>query len=184
MLPVNNINNNIFEDAKASLSSSAEPNVDAAVYVDAHTHEENAPTDGIDFEAIRQYWNKRIKESFSAMKSLKLMTDTRRSHIRARLKECRGDTASIYKAIDKAAASSFLNGGGSRGFIADFDWIMRPRNFPKILEGSFDDKTETTKDKTNAYETKYNDRQGWAAREFTEDEWNRLNQRPQGYGNS
>ena len=49
----------------------------------------------------------------------------------------------VYEVITKAAASSFLNGGGNRGFVADFEWLMRPNNFPKVLEGNYDNH-ETT----------------------------------------
>ena len=45
----------------------------------------------------------------------------------------------IYEAIQKATKSSFLNGGGNRGFCATFDWIFLPTNFPKIIEGNYDD---------------------------------------------
>ena len=57
--------------------------------------------------------------------------------VNARVKEF-GINA-VYKAIAKASESSFLNGGGSKGFIADFDWVFRPNNFPKVLEGNYDD---------------------------------------------
>ena len=44
----------------------------------------------------------------------------------------------VYRAISKASESIFLNGGGGKGFVADFDWVMRPNNFPKVLEGNYD----------------------------------------------
>ncbi len=45
--------------------------------------------------------------------------------------------------IDKTANSSFLNGSGSTGWTADFDWIFKEKNFIKILEGNYVDKKST-----------------------------------------
>lgn len=39
----------------------------------------------------------------------------------------------------KVSASSFLNGGGQRGWKASFDWIIKPENITKILNGDYDD---------------------------------------------
>lgn len=48
----------------------------------------------------------------------------------------------VLKAIDKVAHSRFLQGkiGGSRQWIITFDWFVRPNNFPKVLDGNYDDK--------------------------------------------
>lgn len=50
----------------------------------------------------------------------------------------------VLKAIDKVAHSSFLQGksGGSRQWMITFDWFVRPNNFPKVLDGNYDDKRE------------------------------------------
>ena len=39
-----------------------------------------------------------------------------------------------------AESSSFLKGQNSRNWSADFDWMMNPTNFSKILEHKYDDK--------------------------------------------
>ena len=46
----------------------------------------------------------------------------------------------LFKVIDKAAISDFLNGRiGTRGWIANFDWIFgNESNFIKVLEGRYD----------------------------------------------
>jgi hypothetical protein len=63
------------------------------------------------------------------------MTDRRKSMVKARVKEYGKDA--IQKVITNAADSLFLNGGGDRGVVFDFDWIFRPNNFPKVLEGYY-----------------------------------------------
>lgn len=41
--------------------------------------------------------------------------------------------------FEKAEASAFLRGGGSRGFRASFGWLMKQDNFVKVYEGQYDD---------------------------------------------
>ncbi len=42
-----------------------------------------------------------------------------------------------------AQASSFLKGQNDRNWVADFDWMMKPSNFSKILEHKYDNRTST-----------------------------------------
>lgn len=92
----------------------------------------------IDFAAIKAYWNTKHDQSGSAMRRLTLMSDQRKSNVRARIREYGGDVQKVYKAIDKAMASDFMNGKNSKGWVASFDWMMCPTNFPKVLEGNYD----------------------------------------------
>lgn len=46
----------------------------------------------------------------------------------------------VKEVIDKTANSNFLNGGGSTGWTADFNWIFKEKNFVKILEGNYDNR--------------------------------------------
>ena len=92
----------------------------------------------IDFSAIKAYWNTKHDQSGSAMRRLTLMSDQRKSNVRARIREYGGDVQKVYKAIDKAMASDFMNGKNGKGWVASFDWMMCPSNFPKVLEGNYD----------------------------------------------
>ena len=92
----------------------------------------------IDFAAIKAYWNTKHEQSGSAMRRLTLMSDQRKSNVRARIREYGGDVQKVYKAIDKAMASDFMNGKNGKGWVASFDWMMCPSNFPKVLEGNYD----------------------------------------------
>ena len=64
------------------------------------------------------------------------LAEHRKRNIRARIREYGKDA--VIEVVKKTAASSFLNGGGDKGFVADIDWMMGPRNFPKILDGFYD----------------------------------------------
>ena len=85
---------------------------------------------------VMKFWNN-VMKSPVAIPTIAKMTPKRKSMVNARVKEF-GINA-VYQAISKASESSFLNGGGSKGFLADFDWVFRPNNFPKVLEGNYDD---------------------------------------------
>lgn len=87
-------------------------------------------------ENVMRFWNHTMISPV-AIPTIAKMTPKRKSMVNARVKEF-GINA-VYQAISKASESSFLNGGGSKGFLADFDWVFRPNNFPKVLEGNYDD---------------------------------------------
>lgn len=46
----------------------------------------------------------------------------------------------IIEAIERIGKSSFLKGENDRGWTITFDWFIKPNNFPKLLEGNYDDK--------------------------------------------
>lgn len=94
----------------------------------------------IDFVAVKDFFN-RTMENASIPKIRTKIDGRRKEMLTARVREYGIDM--VYEVITKAAASSFLNGGGNRGFVADFEWLMRPNNFPKVLEGNYDNH-ETT----------------------------------------
>ena len=87
-------------------------------------------------ENVMRFWNHTMISPV-AIPTIAKMTPKRKSMVNARVKEF--GINMVYNAIAKASESSFLNGGGSKGFIADFDWVFRPNNFPKVLEGNYDD---------------------------------------------
>lgn len=45
----------------------------------------------------------------------------------------------ILTAIENIKNSSFLQGGGSKGWTITFDWFVKPDNFVKVLEGNYTD---------------------------------------------
>lgn len=118
------------KDAKASTSSDD----DATLVM---TPQEGGGKRVKDYsENVMRFWNHTMISPV-AIPTIAKMTPKRKSMVNARVKEF-GINA-VYQAISKASESSFLNGGGSKGFLADFDWVFRPNNFPKVLEGNYDD---------------------------------------------
>ena len=89
--------------------------------------------------SIAEYYNRKVDEAGSMMPRVarpdKLSGD-RKAQLRARLKEYGEED--VYAVIDKAVSCGFLNGDNNRGWRADFGWLMRKGNFPKVLEGYYD----------------------------------------------
>lgn len=86
------------------------------------------------YDKIIDYWNTHVK----VLPSIRAIKNKRRSLVRARIKEY-GESG-IFEMIDKVAASDFLKGNNQRGWSANFDWCIGPTNFPKVLEGNYDNK--------------------------------------------
>ena len=77
---------------------------------------------------------------------IKTLNTERKLLLNSRIKEHGKD--GVATVIRKAAASSFLT-GGQNGWIVTFDWLIRPRNFLKVLEGNYDDRENNTNPKNN-----------------------------------
>lgn len=83
-------------------------------------------------EEIANIWNsiigtpniRTIKKQSSRFKALN-----------ARFKEYDYDT--IVEVLCKVRDSQFLTGSNNRAWSADFDWVMKPKNFLKILEDNY-----------------------------------------------
>lgn len=91
-----------------------------------------------DVQRVVEAWNQMGVNPVSRITA----TSTRYKMIAARIKEYGVDD--VLKAIEKINDSTFLKGGGSRGWMIDFEWFARPNNFPKVLEGQYDDKKSSS----------------------------------------
>lgn len=73
---------------------------------------------------------------------IRTISEGRKKAIKARL-----NTYSIedFKTLfEKAEASDFLKGNNNRNWSADFDWLIKDTNMPKVLEGKYDNKDRDT----------------------------------------
>lgn len=86
---------------------------------------------------VAKYFNEQMQGK--QVRKIVKLNQSRMSQILARTKEY-GKEA-VAQVIVKTANSNFLNGDNNRGFLATFDWIFRPTNFPKIYEGNYDNRT-------------------------------------------
>lgn len=81
---------------------------------------------------------------------VKILTDKRKKIIRTRLRKYTPDD--IRMLFEKTKKSRFLSGGNDRGWIADFDWLLKEGNMVKVLEGSYDGKAPPGRKKTVNFE--------------------------------
>ncbi len=93
----------------------------------------------LDLKKFAQHFNKCMLRS--NIPKIVSISNRRKSWLVSRVKDY--GIVAAYRVIINASRSSFLNGGGNQGFVADFDWMFRPNNFPKILEGQYNDRTHT-----------------------------------------
>lgn len=90
----------------------------------------------LDFARLLDFFNSQLKKNNSLIPSIKQLSDARKKTLKARAREY-GKEA-LVKVFQKAAVSDFLNGKNDRSFTASFDWLLKPTNFPKVLEGNYD----------------------------------------------
>lgn len=91
----------------------------------------SSPQERINYEKLIEYWNEKTGGKWGRLVSI---DNNRRKMVKARISE-HGKTA-LVTAIDKSAASDFLAGA----VWFNFDWLIRPNNFDKIISGNYDNK--------------------------------------------
>lgn len=72
------------------------------------------------------------------MPKAELLSPTRQSAIKKRVKEFGVDK--VKEVILLSSRSQFMNGYNPTGWKASLDWIIKPSNFIKILEGNYKNK--------------------------------------------
>lgn len=86
----------------------------------------------IDFEALATLFNRMFDGKLSHIMQ---MTEKRKAAVRARIAV--HGKESVLRVFDTVLRSPFLLGDNDRSWRADFDWIFKPSNFVKILEGNY-----------------------------------------------
>lgn len=122
-----------------------------------------------DADAVKDYYNSKVELLPCTLPKILKMTDERVRAVTARILEYGIKT--VYKVIDKAVVSDFLNGRiGDSTFRASFDWIMKPRNFPKIYEGNYDNieknKPQPQREKKRDAGSVYHDYAGYGTERY------------------
>lgn len=110
----------------------------ASVKTEAPGGGKGSKSQRINYAAVKEYWNRKHDETKSAMPPITLMTENRKVMVKARVRQCKGDVKTLYRVIDIAMASDFMNGNNKHGWLGKFDWIFgNEQNFAKVLEGNF-----------------------------------------------
>jgi hypothetical protein len=79
------------------------------------------------------------------MNKVEVVNDLRKGFINARVGEYGMDK--VISVLRRAGESDFLNGKNDKSWKADFEWIMRPTNFIKVMENKYSGNGENKSEK-------------------------------------
>ena len=104
------------------------------------------------FDEVVAFFNEQMKGK--KIPQVVVKTPERRQAYTRLIAETQVDIDSVKQAIRNAAESDFLNGSGQKGWIADFDWMMVPQHFQKVLENFYRNKqvTQTQYETANGHQ--------------------------------
>lgn len=92
---------------------------------------ESVPRATVQYKKIADYWNSVCTE----LPKVQALNDNRKKAVRARVKEHGEET--VLQVIALVKQSDFLCGRTGNNWNASFDWVMKPANFVKVLEGNY-----------------------------------------------
>jgi hypothetical protein len=95
---------------------------------------EKTENEKIDFEKVIAIFNSVCNK----LPAVQKLTPQRKSSLKNRISEV--GLKGIGDVFQKVSLSNFLTGENDRGWTADFDWILKPANFQKILEDKYKNK--------------------------------------------
>jgi hypothetical protein len=96
-------------------------------------------SDPVPYTKIMELYNR----TCASFPKIQIIDGSRRKAVGARFKTY-GNIDVFRTLFEKTEASSFLKGNNDRNWRADFDWLMKPNNTAKVLEGKYDDKGVNT----------------------------------------
>lgn len=109
-------------------------------------------------------------EEFGIKPISKMTASSKRyTNLVARIREFGADD--ILAAIENIKTSDFLQGKNKFGFTVSFDWFVKPTNFPKVLEGNYNNRgTPQNKSSTaQMLDDSYQMMSDWAQRKKAEE---------------
>lgn len=90
----------------------------------------------INYEFFKRTW----KEYLPSLPQVERLTDARKAALRNRWNDFEHDEQAWFKLLKKIQGSDWLMGRNDKGFTATFDWVLKPANMTKILEGNYDNR--------------------------------------------
>ena len=145
------VSNEIPMCPSKSIEKDIDIDIDKEKDIDTDKEKRERPTDTA--QKIIDSFN----EICTTLPKVKKLTDARKKVVTARLKEySEDDILSVFRI---AQQSDFLTGRNDKGWQADFDWLMKPSNIVKVLEGNYNNRKQQQQPKPQPQQKKaYNDR--------------------------
>ena len=120
----------LAEKSKKSSDKSLDPSVDVATLEEDIDKERDIDIDiDINTKVFIEKWNSLGLNKLINIKNKRLKS------LKARVKEY--GIEKVMEAIDNINQSDFLKGKNDRGWQIDFDWLIKPNNFIKVLENKY-----------------------------------------------
>lgn len=85
-------------------------------------------------QEIIDAWNSMAKRA--GLSEIKMLNPKRAASLKSRIKEC-PDVETWSTALQNIERSKFLRGDNDRGWKANFDFLLQPSSFTKLIEGSY-----------------------------------------------
>ena len=96
-------------------------------------------TPPIDINELAKFFNSEMKKAGALIPTIKTISGQRKTHTLARIREYGKET--FAQMIRMAAESDFLNGKNAKGWTANYDWLVLPNNFVKVIEGNYNNRS-------------------------------------------
>lgn len=125
------------DETKSNTEKEIELDIDIEKEIDKENNKgESEETLSVkDKNQVVDLWNEVANQyGLNQVRLLKAGT-TRYNMLKARIDEY--SLEEILEAINNIKSSPFLQGKNDRGWTIDFEWFVRPNNFPKVLEGNY-----------------------------------------------
>lgn len=143
---LSNVTDNVTDNAESNAESNADvtqcnahririENKEEEYYL-TFSNEKVCTTEAV--ERIVSAWNELSVFGIPSVSAIRSGTK-RHDMLRKRLIDYGADK--IIEAISNIKNSDFLKGG--KGFTVTFDWFIKPNNFPKVLDGNYNDREVT-----------------------------------------
>jgi hypothetical protein len=85
-------------------------------------------------EHVVEAWNATASEI--GLRTIRKLTPERQRKVATRIRQ--NTIEDFTEAIGAIGRSPFLRGENDRGWRANFDWMLEPKNFTKLIEGTYD----------------------------------------------
>lgn len=103
-------------------------------------------TANIQCEKYLKLWNSLENLGIQPIRAI---TDQRKAMLKPRLKQY-GEN-SFAECVEQIKRSDFLQGKNNKAWVITFDWMIKPRNYPKVLEGNYRNKNDSAGEEQNKY---------------------------------
>lgn len=89
----------------------------------------------LDMKSLMGFFNTTMKNSGALIPAIRTISGPRKTHTLARIRE--HGAGAFRLMVETAAQSDFLNGRNAKAWTANYDWLIKPENFVKVIEGNY-----------------------------------------------